>query len=146
MINPVQFLHLDFSTINIDYVDKYPYLFYLGLSGCNIGGIFPDLSNISATIKRISIQNSGITYIDPQLLAQLEVLTDIYLDKNPLTIIPDVQFNSGVIFNLNINSVAIKTFPILEETGEQIQAIYMNNNNFAIMRLWHVNPGPMLLL
>ena len=66
--------------------------------------LFPDLEGIGSTLRELYLKMNSISYIPPNLLDGLTVLTDLNLESNDFTVFPDLSPVGDTLLMLNMNS------------------------------------------
>ena len=88
---------------------------------------FPNLNRTADTLKNLYLSNNLINHIEADLLDQLVVLSQLYLDGNQLANIPDVPGPGDSLTILDLSDTLIEDVPDIPLMGGVLQTLKLND-------------------
>jgi Leucine-rich repeat (LRR) protein len=104
---------------------------------------FPDLSNVSDSLKLLFLGNNQIRSVDEARLTALTALESLILSGNLLTTIPDVRMPNLATLFINRNEM-MATLPVLTLLGRTLISLKLGHPDLGLVSLESLKALPHL--
>ena len=132
ILNNLLSVAFSYNTFTINYIQPMP-VFKLWFSHGNFGPVFPDLSNISTTLKELYVTDCNLVEIPHERLASLRILSMLDISLNPLSIIPDPHGMS--LQSLIMTSTRFQEVPNLTNLGQTLEHLFIGGTDQQYKRI-----------